>query len=268
MNKQGKRTNKLCTTRIGEKSTSSHGQSMEIIAYRNCDDIDIRFENGGITEHKRYDKFKKGLIRNPQLHLGETFKTHDGVKATIVRYQNIHDIDVKFETGELLQGVNYNSFVSWITRQSKYATIDRYTFKKLEEKLDGEITTNIDTDQQTVYITATLNPNRPRTLNIPILPSSLRTDLPINIQLKIVPQKQFIKHKRRKLKGRRNYANTRVGETTIAHNGQLMEIVKYNNSLDIDVKFEDGTIVTHKSYASFSKGSIRNPNLIPPMQRK
>ena len=34
-----------------------------------------------------------------------------------------------------------------------------------------------------------------------------------------------------------------------------------SKSNDIDVKFEDGTIVTNRNYQDFKSGEIRNPNV-------
>lgn len=53
----------------------------------------------------------------------------------------------------------------------------------------------------------------------------------------------------------------RLHETNIARNGQKMEIIAYHGSSNIDVQFEDNTIVKHKSYYCFSRGEIRNPNI-------
>ena len=49
----------------------------------------------------------------------------------------------------------------------------------------------------------------------------------------------------------------RVGETAVASNGMLMTIIAYRNTNDIDIQFEDGTILYHKQYNSFSRGQIR-----------
>ena len=54
----------------------------------------------------------------------------------------------------------------------------------------------------------------------------------------------------------------RLGESIKANNGLMMTIIAYRNSHDIDIQFEDGTIVTHKKYYNFSKGLIKNPNKI------
>lgn len=55
--------------------------------------------------------------------------------------------------------------------------------------------------------------------------------------------------------------NKRLHETKIANNGQKMKIIAYHGSGNIDVQFEDNTIVKHKSYYCFSRGEIRNPNV-------
>ena len=54
----------------------------------------------------------------------------------------------------------------------------------------------------------------------------------------------------------------RIGEERLSVTGQKMKIIEYKNFEDIDVEFEDGTVVYHRSYNNFKKGSIRNPNSI------
>ncbi len=56
-----------------------------------------------------------------------------------------------------------------------------------------------------------------------------------------------------------DYASIRLGERNISLNGLEMELVKYINSHDIDVQFEDGTIVYHKGYMNFKKGYVSHP---------
>ena len=50
----------------------------------------------------------------------------------------------------------------------------------------------------------------------------------------------------------------RKGEVNRAKNGMLMTIIRYGNSSDIDIEFEDGTIAYSKSYDAFKKGKIDN----------
>ena len=51
--------------RIGEIKTMNCGLKAKIIKYKNCEDIDVQFEDGYIKKHVQYDKFKKGIIKNP-----------------------------------------------------------------------------------------------------------------------------------------------------------------------------------------------------------
>lgn len=55
--------------------------------------------------------------------------------------------------------------------------------------------------------------------------------------------------------------NKHVGETVLATNGQQMALIEYRNSLDVDVRFEDGTVREHVRYGNFRVGKISNPNV-------
>ena len=52
----------------------------------------------------------------------------------------------------------------------------------------------------------------------------------------------------------------RLGKMSTMKNGQIATIVVYRNNKDIDVGFEDGTLVRHKQYHNFVSGDIANPN--------
>lgn len=52
----------------------------------------------------------------------------------------------------------------------------------------------------------------------------------------------------------------RVGQEALNNQGCMMTVIAYRNHKDIDVQFEDGTIVTNREYGDFKKGSIKNPN--------
>ena len=52
----------------------------------------------------------------------------------------------------------------------------------------------------------------------------------------------------------------RLGQIGINNQGLKMTIIKYKNSKDINVQFEDGTIVENRTYDSFKKGNIANLN--------
>ena len=90
---------------------------MTIIAYRNCEDIDVQFEDGTIVCNKAYKSFKKGEIANPNFtkvlgidKIGETNRANNGQLMTIIAYRNCNDIDVQFEDGTIVTHKTYNSF--------------------------------------------------------------------------------------------------------------------------------------------------------------
>lgn len=51
----------------------------------------------------------------------------------------------------------------------------------------------------------------------------------------------------------------RIGESIINSNGFRMTIVEYRSSIDIDVMFDDGTIIKHTNYLNFKKKNIAKP---------
>lgn len=59
-----------------------------------------------------------------------------------------------------------------------------------------------------------------------------------------------------------NLSEERVGIKNKMNNGQIAEIIRYRKASDIDVMFEDKTIVNNRSYYSFIDGKISNPNYI------
>lgn len=52
----------------------------------------------------------------------------------------------------------------------------------------------------------------------------------------------------------------RIGQKVYTNNGELMEIIAYNNSRDITVRFEDGTIMSEINYWNFVKGAVKKYN--------
>ena len=61
---------------------------------------------------------------------------------------------------------------------------------------------------------------------------------------------------------RGNSFNDRTGEENINNQGLKMVIKEYRSALDIDVEFDNGTIVNNVEYKSFRMGYTRNPNRV------
>ena len=56
----------------------------------------------------------------------------------------------------------------------------------------------------------------------------------------------------------RRAPDVHVGETNINTAGRLMTIVRYNNSKNVAIEFEDGTLVVTQ-YANFQRGAVKHP---------
>mgnify|MGYP001137230537 CR=1 FL=1 len=101
------------TDRLGETRMMNCGIEATIIRYGNATDIDVRFEDGSVVEHKAYGNFKRGGIANPNMkasRLGEVRMMNCGMKATIIRYGKYSDIDVRFEDGKVVEHKAYDTF--------------------------------------------------------------------------------------------------------------------------------------------------------------
>ena len=134
---------------------------------------------------KRIIHLKKGNIAHQKTNvsaearLGETRMMNCGMKATIIRYGNVMDIDVCFEDGTAVKDRRYEDF------------------KK------GRIA----------------NPNTKAS------------------------------------------AENRLDETQMMKCGMKATIIRYNGGCDIDVRFEDGTVVEDRRYAKFKRGEIAHESL-------
>ena len=102
--------------RLGETRMMNCGMGATIIRYEKNTNIDVRFEDGSVVEHKAYGNFKRGEIVNPNIRafvkdrLGETRMMNCGMEATIIRYESAKDMDVCFKDGAIVEHRKYDSF--------------------------------------------------------------------------------------------------------------------------------------------------------------
>lgn len=135
-----KNSEKECSTiilntadkRVGLTNIAKNGQSMTIIAYRGNRDIDVRFDDGTVVQHTRYDNFRHGVIKNPaftnvhqsskrmaEKYVGASNFTKHGEKIIIVEYRNVYDIDVRFEDGVIAEHRSITEFKTGAIRKPK-----------------------------------------------------------------------------------------------------------------------------------------------------
>jgi len=225
--------------RTGETNTNNQGLLMTIVKYNGWRDIDVQFEDGIIVEHRRYDNFKNGTIRNYNYRIGETNTNNQGLLMTIVEYRNSDDIDVQFEDGIIVEHRRYRNF-----KIGKIAN-PNYNHSLVKKDRIGETNTNNQGLKMTII--------------------RYNGIYDIDVQFEdgtMVEHRGYSDFKKGKINNPNYNEYDKTGETNTNNQGLLMTIVVYRNSRDIDIQFEDGTIVEHRNYFKFKKGSIDNPNYI------
>ena len=221
--------------RVGEKSITTSGIGMEIIEYFDSSNVLIKFEDGETTTCS-YNCFLCGSVKHPLIEplrknerLGETNISTNGLKMKIIKYVNVHNITVEFEDGVISENQEYSNFKKGHVK---------YPYHNLhigEEKVSSN------------------------GLKMKII--DFRSTFDIDVEFEdgvIVKNRTYGNFKQGYIKHPRINANTknRIGETSIHKNGQLMTIIKYNSVKDIDVEFEDGTILKNRLYSGFKRGIL------------
>ena len=224
--------------RVGETRVMKCGMEATIIRYGGATDIDVRFEDGTVVKNRWYGNFKKGEIANPniktftEVRLGETRMMNCGMEATIIRYGGATDIDVRFEDGTVAKNKAYGEF------------------KK------GGIAHPSTTAKARLGETRMMNCGMEAT----IIRYGKYTDIDVCFE-----DGAMVKHKAYSAfkKGYIAHPNTkdRLGETRMMNCDMEATIIRYKNSRDIDVRFEDGKVVGHKAYGIFKKGEIAHESL-------
>lgn len=244
--------------KVGEVNRAKNGMLMEIIAYRNCNDIDIRFEDGAIVRNRSYRKFKDGKVGHPdkfgynkerdaEIRVGEENVNKKGEHLKIICYRNSKDIDVQFEDGTILKGKSYDNFKKGLILKP----VDLKENRVGEESISKE------------------------GMKMKIINYRGATDIDVKFEDgTILYGKTYYNFKNGLLSvnslDKYEKANARLGKNSIASNGMKMIVIAYRSSTDMDVQFEDGYIAHNVNYYNFKKGTIKNPNnpVVFPERRK
>ncbi len=230
--------------RVGETRVMNCGMKATIIRYGGYNDIDVRFEDGAVAEHKTYGAFKKSGIANSNIkasaknRLGETWMMNCGMEATIIRYGKYSDIDIRFEDGKVVVHKKYDQF--------KKGEIANSNMKASAENRLGE------TRMMNCGMKATIiRYNGVRDIDVRFEDGTIVGSKTYNAFKKGSIANQNIK----------TSAENCLGETRMMNCGMETTIIRYNTSKDIDVRFGDGTVVKYRTYNQFKKGEIAHQSL-------
>lgn len=251
------KTNPQTKNRVGETNVSTCGQIMKIVKYKDAHDIDVEFEDGTVVKHKEYKQFKKGTIKNPNCgiydiylkRLGEITTSTCGQKMKIIRYNNKKDIDVEFEDGTIVEHRSYLNFKEGTIRNPNYNSIN----VKAKNTHEGETKINVDGLKMTILVY-----RRSKDCDVIFEDGTI-----VEHQSYAHFNSGRITNPEYRKKAAEIIKQEKVNETSTSSAGQKMKIIRYGGCDDIDIEFEDGTIVYKQKYSCFKKGLIRNPNYNP-----
>ena len=178
--------------------------------------------------------------------VGEEQTALNGQKMTIIIYRSNSNLDVKFEDGTIVKHKQYIDF-----KRGKIRNPNKSSYSKRHQTKIGETRLNYQ--------------NMPMTITDYKNNTNVDVKFADGMVVKNKPYRAFITGRitnpnLKVYKTSKHIRKDRTGLKTKATNGQEMTIINYRGILDIDVQFEDGTIVEHKTFGNFQTGKIRNPN--------
>jgi len=160
-------------------------------------------------------------------HIGERSLTKEGYWVTVIEYNGVRNCAVQFDDGTIVKNRNYSQVVK--------RNIKKPTNRIGEKHITNEGYT-IEIIQYFKYINCTIQ-FEDKTI---IKNTNYGSILAKNI--------------------RKPY--NRVGEKFTTNEGYEVEIISYRSATDIDIRFEDGTILRNKNYDHLQRGTVMNPNHI------
>ena len=235
--------------RVGQTNKASNGLMMTIEVYRSATDLDVRFENGTLVQHKAYKEFLAGTIGCPgygrftdilDRYSGKRIKANNGQMMEVVGGTAYDDLTIRFEDGTEVPHVRSSSFYSGSVVNPNYTCAD-----KERESFIGLTNTAKNGLKMTVVDFRGYD-------DIDVLFEDGVKVYHKNIQHF---RSGDIKHPNINIRIKTN----RIGDTNLAVCGLNMEILEYSKVDDIKIRFETGYEADHKFYRNFLTGKIGHP---------
>lgn len=166
--------------------------------------------------------------------IGEERIMNNGLKAKIIGYRNIKDIDIEFEDGYIVEHTLYSSFQGGRIRHEDITTNSFFRIGEVRTMQSGAECKIIE----------------------------YRNSCDIDVEFEdgtIVRHKEYKSFVHGLIRNKNITASKHIGKSNTMNNGMRAVIVNYRAYGDIDVEFEDGVIVKHRAMNAFKAGKIRHP---------
>lgn len=248
---------------VGKSKLFKSGVKVTISDYENDDNIELTRADGKRAKHQTlqdykdetvdFDAHKKDdtcikqkMIEQAKARLGQVGKTNAGQTMIIIAYRSSADIDVILEGETILRNKKYDSFLKGSIKDPNM-TIESPQSKKSERLHETHMATNGQIMEIIAYRAVADIDVKFEDGSIAYKRSYERFK---NGQIANPSQKLFSDKNNK----------SKLWETNVANNGQLMTIIECKKLTSMKVRFEDGTVVPDQSYSNFKKGQIVNPN--------
>ena len=241
--------------RVDETNINTQGLQMTIIAYRACDDIDVKFASGAIVRHRLYRDFASGKIRDPKNQYtkhkkdraDETSIGRNGMKMKIIVYRTARDIDVEFEDGAVVYHKNYSNFKKGYIQHPNISKNTSTAQTKLKVNADARV------DEQVV------NKKTGELMTLIAYHNAFSVDIQFPDGTVVNRHYYAFQHGAVSKQSLPKESWDKTGQSRYSDAGIKMTIIKYIDAKHVDTQFEDGTIVTGIPYGQFNGGSVLHP---------
>lgn len=245
---------------------SAEGLPIKVVEYRNYNDCDVAFEDGIVLQHKRIRLVREGKIKHPVTKVGETFTARNGMKMEVTAYRKYSDCNVRFQDGAVAEHISYGDIKKGLVRHpSRKHSVAFRGMERIGEEFTARNGMKIkiiayrnaedcDVQFEDGVIVTHRNYRYIKQGHVTYTKNESQDNNQKGIRCK--------KH------GPRTKASERIGQEFTASNGMRFKIIGYQNANSCDVQFEDGTVVTGRSYQMIQKGSVRHPSVRNPKINK
>lgn len=263
----------------GQRRIMNCGLMAEVIADRNSQDIDVRFEDGMIVRHRGRADFRREEISHPFYALNSfpqqliVYCLREYFPDLISNYRptflknssSNHNLELDVWIPSLGIGFEYDGY-PWHKRETqqseaKYkAIISSKEIKAIYTLIEDGCIVHTSSKHINYHISGGTFSGRKAKKDLYKQIVGIMSDILRKLGI-ASPDFDLTDARLDEIRQRMN--EEYVGRTSQMKNGQRATIIVFRNGGDIDVRFEDGTIVRHRYLHNFVSGEIRNPNYDP-----
>ena len=233
--------------RIGTTVRATNGMLMTITGYANHKQMTVTFEDGAVVDGIEYRWFMKGIVAHPKDksdgRVGQSRISKWGEKMTIIEWKDAYHVTIQFENGDIVitdsKGFYQNGVQSPTYKKQQYQYRVGETICNNKGQMMSIIAYNSSDDITVQFATGEIRQH----VTYAAFRNGSVSPIPVHT----------------------NYTEKdALHQTRIAKNGQRMTVTGFRRSYDIDITFEDGTVVHGVRYTDFLRGHVRNPSIEPP----